>query len=306
MWRWALAALALSAAQGRGDDGPWRFVWGDEFEGTAVDSTKWDFDLGNGFWSKSANQWIPGWGNAELEYYTRDPENVFVKDGVLHIRALKKSVEGFKYTSARLKSRKADGGELFAQKYGKFAFRAKLPIGRGLWPALWMLPQTEKYGGWPRSGEIDVMEARGQEPNKVLGTLHFGTRIPANAHESREFVFPSGTIAEWHVYAVEWEPGEVRWAVDDKEYARQNFWWSAGALGKDAKPSKTSVKPWPAPFDQPFYLVMNLAVGGNFLGSPDDATPFPAEMLVDYVRVYDKPAGYGPVKPRGPGKLPGR
>src|SRR5262249_25242655 len=144
---------------------PWKLVWSDEFDGTVIDLAKWDFDLGNG---------AGGWGNDELQYYTKDRENAFVKDGVLHLRALKNNVGGFKYTSARLKTRKSDGSELFNKKYGKFEFRAKLPTGRGIWPALWMLPQQDKYGGWPRSGEIDVMEARGQEPNKVLGTLHYG------------------------------------------------------------------------------------------------------------------------------------
>lgn len=288
----------------------WRLVWSDEFDGAEIDKTKWDFDLGNGFFNYDANQWIAGWGNHELQYYTQDPNNARVQDGLLHIRALKESLLGCGYTSARLKTRKRDGSPLFCQTYGKFEFRAKLPTGKGVWPALWMLPQDEKYGGWAASGEIDVLEARGQEPHKVLGTLHYGGKWPVNAHSGGEYVFPQdGTIADFHVYAVEWEPGAIRWSVDDQVYARQAFWWSTGKAdgNQGAKPaSEGDLNPWPAPFDQPFYLVMNVAVGGQFLGNPDKTTKFPAEMLVDYVRVYEKRGGYGPVQPRAEGQLPFR
>jgi beta-glucanase (GH16 family) len=286
----------------------WKLVWSDEFHGPVLDSAKWDFDIGNGFYDYHAGQWISGWGNDELQYYTREPDNAFVKDGMLHIRALKESLHGCGYTSARLKTRRRDGCPLFSQRYGRFEFRAKLPTGKGVWPALWMLPQEEKYGGWPCSGEIDVMEARGQEPNKVLGTLHFGSRWPANTHQSEEYLLPhAGTIADFHVYAVEWEPGEVRWSVDGHQYAVQSFWWSSGKAdgAGGSKPAKEAdLYPWPAPFDQPFYLVMNVAVGGKFLGKPDQSTVFPAEMVVDYVRVYEKAGGYGKPKLRAEGKLP--
>ncbi|VTT99837.1 glycoside hydrolase : Glycoside hydrolase family 16 OS=Planctomyces limnophilus (strain ATCC 43296 / DSM 3776 / IFAM 1008 / 290) GN=Plim_1398 PE=4 SV=1: Glyco_hydro_16 [Gemmataceae bacterium] len=307
-------AAVLSAARGRPAAEPapapegWKLTWADEFDGKGIDPAKWDFDIGNGFFNYDANQWIAGWGNEELQYYTREPENAFVKEGVLHIRAVKESLHGCGYTSARLRSKKRDGTALLSQTYGRFEFRAKLPTGRGVWPALWMLPQDEKYGPWPASGEIDVMEARGQEPTKVLGTLHHGARWPANTHTGREFVFPEGsTFADFHVYAVEWEPGEIRWLVDGKAYASQSFWWSSsktdGTKGVNPK-AEGDLNPWPAPFDQPFYLIMNVAVGGKFLGKPDKATVFPAEMLVDYVRVYEKVGGYGKPKPRGDGKLP--
>jgi Beta-glucanase/Beta-glucan synthetase len=286
----------------------WKLVWADEFEGTEIDRTKWDRDVGNGFYNYAANTWISGWGNDELQYYTREPENAFVKEGLLHIRAVKESVQGFGYTSAKLKSRKRDGSELFAKKYGRFEFRAKLPTGKGVWPALWMLPQDEKYGGWASSGEIDVLEARGQEPGKILGTLHFGSRWPANAEASQTFALPSGkTIADFHVYALEWDPGEIRWFVGGEKYATQSSWWSSSKSDgpNGAKPAtEADLNPWPAPFDQPFYLIMNVAVGGKFLGNPDETTAFPAEMLVDYVRVYDKEGGYGPPKPRGNTNLP--
>lgn len=302
---WTFAAGQRAAAPG-GDE--WKLVWSDEFDGKEIDRTKWDFDLGNGFYNYDANMWIRGWGNDELQYYTREPENAFVKDGMLHIRVVKESYNGCGYTSARLKTRKRDGSPLFNKKYGKFEFRAKLPTGKGIWPALWMLPQDEKYGGWPASGEIDIMEARGQEPTKVLGTLHFGSGWPANTEASKDYTLPrEGTIADFHVYALEWEPGEIRWYVDEKLYSTQSFWWSSSKRegDKGAKPVREAdLNPWPAPFDRPFYLVMNVAVGGKFLGNPDRTTVFPAEMVVDYVRVYDKVGGYTKTRPRGKGKLP--
>jgi beta-glucanase (GH16 family) len=304
----AAAGLMGGSELSEGAPSGWKLVWSDEFESNEIDRTKWDFDVGNGFYNYGANTWISGWGNDELEFYTREPDNAFVKDGMLHIRALRESHLGCGYTSAKLKTRKKDGSALFCQRYGRFEFRAKLPTGKGIWPALWMLPQHDRYGGWPSSGEIDVMEARGQEPTKVLGTLHFGSLWPANTHESRDYVLPrGGTIADFHVYAVEWEPGEIRWAVDGHVYATQSFWWSSGKVqgGKGAKPAaEADLNPWPAPFDQPFYLIMNVAVGGRFLGNPDRTTRFPAEMLVDYVRVYEKVGGYGSPRSRGPGKLP--
>lgn len=301
--------FSLAAAQATAQPAKaWKLAWSDEFEGEAIDRKKWDFDLGNGFYNYEAKIWIGGWGNNELQHYTREPENAFVKDGNLHIRVIKESYMGQGYTSARMKTKKRDGSILFATLYGKVEFRAKLPVGKGVWPALWMLPADEKYGGWASSGEIDVMEARGQEPNKVLGTLHYGSRWPNNTHKGKDYLFPNnGTIADWHTYTVEWEPGEIRWSVDGNHYQTQNHWWSSSKVegGKGARPAAAGdVNTWPAPFDQRFFLIMNVAVGGNFLGPPDANTEFPVEMLVDYVRVYEKPGGYGPTKARGEGKLP--
>jgi beta-glucanase (GH16 family) len=303
----ALLAVGLAAGLGtfhtnEASEPPkpeWKLVWSDEFDGKEIDKGKWDFDIGIG---------QAGWGNDELEYYTADRKNAFVEDGALHIRAIKESHEGSAYTSARIKTRKRDGSPLFSKKYGKFEFRAKLPTGTGAWPALWMLPQDEKYGGWASSGEIDVMEARGQEPNKVLGTLHFGSGWPANTLAGKELVLPrGGTIADFHVYTLEWEPDEMRWYVDEQLYATQSFWWSSSKRndGKGAKPAREAdLNRWPAPFDQPFYVVMNVAVGGKFLGNPDQTTVFPFEMVVDYVRIYDSAGGYGKPRARGQGKLP--
>ena len=302
-----VAALAADRPAEPPPEG-WKQVWADEFEGKEIDRAKWDFDIGNGFFDYDANQWIKGWGNDELQYYTRERENASVRKGMLHIRAVKESLHGCGFTSARLKTRKRDGSPLFNQTYGRFEFRAKLPTGQGVWPALWMLPQDDKYGGWASSGEIDVMEARGQEPNRVLGTLHFGNRWPANTNVSKEYVLPrGGTIADFHVYALEWEPGVMRWLVDGHEYASQSFWWSSSKVekGRGLFPAKeTDLNAWPAPFDQPFYLVMNVAVGGRFLGNPDRTTKFPVEMLVDYVRVFEKTGGYGKPKARGEGTIP--
>ena len=300
----AVVAGSLSSAEpGRAGNPParWKLTWADEFDGDRIDPAKWDFDLGNGFVDPRSNRFVPGWGNGELQYYTSDTTNAFVRDGLLHVRALKQPSNGFDYSSARLKTRKRDGAALFNQKYGRFEFRAKLPTGRGLWSALWMLPQDDKYGPWPASGEIDVVEARGQEPGKVHGTLHYGGRGPAHEQSGRDFAFPDGgTVADFHVYALEWEPGEIRWLVDGRPYATQSSWWSSSkGARRGARPADADRNPFPAPFDQPFYLVINLAVGGNFVGRPDDGTAFPAEMLVDYVRVYENVPAPAGAKPRG-------
>lgn len=299
-----LCSFSLACAAGE----PLTLIWSDEFDGIDIDRSKWDFDLGNGFYNYEANQWISGWGNNELQFYTRDPENAFIKGGALHIRAIKESIHGCGFSSARIKSRSRDGSRLFSQKYGRFEFRAKLPRGKGLWPALWLLPQDEKYGRWAASGEIDVMEAKGQEPQRVHGTLHYGGSWPANVHTGNEFNFSgNNSIEDFNVYAVEWDPGEIRWYVNGACYSTQSFWWgsSEASKGKGVTPAREAdLLPWPAPFDQPFYIVMNLAVGGQFLGNPDQNTVFPAEMVIDYVRVYARKEAGLRLKPRGSGKLP--
>jgi beta-glucanase (GH16 family) len=309
------AALSLSVLLGAcaaraADAAPagWEPAWSDEFEGAAIDPAKWDFDLGNGFYNYAANLWISGWGNGELEYYTREPANAYVKDGLLHIRAVKESRDGCGYTSARLKSRKRDGTPLFTACYGRIEFRAKLPVGKGLWPALWLLPHDETYGPWASSGEIDVLETRGHEPEKVTGAIHFGSRWPANTYANFTYALPAGgRIDAFHVYALEWEPGVIRWYTDGALTCSRDFWWSCSKTegDKGAAPKQESdINPWPAPFDKPFYLLMNLAVGGQFGGNPDATTVFPAEMQVDYVRVFRRAGGPGPAQPRGAGKLP--
>jgi beta-glucanase (GH16 family) len=286
----------------------WKLVWHDEFEGHEIDRSKWDFDLGNGFFDYNNHAWIPGWGNEELQYYTDARSNAEVKDGVLTIRAQKEALHGCGYTSARLKTKQRDGTTLFATKFGRIEFRAKVPWGKGLWPALWMLPVDDNYGGWAASGEIDLMEIVGEKPHEVLNSIHFGSTYPKRSLITTVHALPGGsTVSDWHTYAVEWEPGEIRFFVDEVQTCTYDHWWSCSVLkdGVGVEATKPAdLNPWPAPFDQPFYLVMNVAVGGNFPGVPNPATQFPAELVVDYVRVYEKKGGYGSTKPIGPGQFP--
>ena len=286
----------------------WALVWSDEFEGDAVDRSKWDFDLGNGFFDYRVHQWVAGWGNEELQYYTAEPENVQVRDSCVFIRAVKAPLHGCGYTSARLKTKARDGRVLFSKLYGRIEIRARVPWGKGLWPALWMLPVDDRYGGWAASGEIDLMEIVGERPEEVLNSLHFGSSFPRRSLITTTHALPGGSrVSDWHVYAVEWEPGEIRFFVDDTQTCTYRHWWSCSRIedgqGVEAT-GAADLNPWPAPFDQPFYLLMNVAVGGNFPGLPNAATQFPAELVVDYVRVYDKVGGYGKAKRRGPGVKP--
>ncbi len=260
-----LVALILGVLAGAPSQvqAAWQLVWNDEFNGTAVDTTKWTYDIGTG-------PPYPGWGNNELQYYTSRPQNVQVTNGLLHIIARKESYSGASYTSARLKTQGR-----FSRTYGRFTFRARLPRGQGYWPAFWLMPRDSIYGGWAASGEIDAMEVRGQDPSTVLGTIHFGGVWPENAQSyGPAFYFPSGDSAvNFHTYTLEWRTNWFRWYVDNTTYQVQTTWWSSGGA-------------FPAPFDQPFFILMNLAVGGNFPGSPDASTVFPGEIQVDYVRIY--------------------
>ncbi|GAB1766878.1 family 16 glycosylhydrolase [Priestia megaterium] len=249
----------------------WTQVWGDEFNDGKIDSSKWTFDLTNG-----ESVGIPGWGNNELQYYTNRAENVREEDGKMVIQAHKEDYKGFNYTSARVKTK-----GLFSKKYGKFEIRASAPTGKGYWPAIWMLPENNRYGGWAASGEIDIMEGWGSRPQTIAGTIHYGQQWPNNTFSGKEYHFTDGsTIEDFHTYSVEWEPGEIRWYVDNKLYSIQNDWYSQ-SLGQPANNA------YPAPFDEEFHLIMNLAVGGNFDGNPTSDTLFPKEMKVDYVRVYE-------------------
>ncbi|MCM8901468.1 family 16 glycosylhydrolase [Caldicoprobacter algeriensis] len=251
--------------------GDWTLVWSDEFDGTGenlnengVDLNKWDFQEGTG-----EQYGLIGWGNNEQQYYRK--ENVFVEDGKLIIEARKESFGGMNYTSGRLYTAKT-----FTKKYGRFEARIKLPAGQGFWPAFWLMPAKSVYGGWAASGEIDIMEARGRIPNEVWGTIHYGGSWPNNTNNGGKYVFPEGQdITDFHEYAIEWEPGEIRWYVDGELYLTLNNWYSQG----ENQAAKYS---FPAPFDQEFYIILNLAIGGNFDGGrvpPDDL--FPARMEVD-------------------------
>ncbi|RMG68468.1 MAG: glycoside hydrolase family 16 protein, partial [Calditrichaeota bacterium] len=256
-------------SQGNGNPSPidlpgWRLVWHDEFDGTSLDESSWDYQTGDG-----CDIGLCGWGNNELQWYQK--ANVQVSGGFLKITARKEEVSGHPYTSARIRTaHKQDW------TYGRFEVRARLPRGKGLWPAIWMLPTNNVYGGWAASGEIDIMEMLGHEPNKIYGSLHFGGPAPQNQHVTGSYTLPSGTFSDsFHVFALEWEASEIRWYVDGIEYFRFSDWWSSGG-------------PYPAPFNQPFHLLLNVAVGGNWPGNPDATTTFPQTMEVDYVRVYRK------------------
>lgn len=241
----------------------WALVWSDEFnlpDGSAPDPNNWNFSTGGN-----------GWANAESQYYTNRIENAFIEDGMLVIRAFAEEYMGRKYTSARLNSMVR--AEFL---YGHIEARAKLPNTQGIWPAIWMMPTISKYGGWPASGEIDIMELIGSQPDSVHGTLHYG-----NPHEfktaSYKLLQGETFDQDFHIFAVEWEPDEIRWYVDGELYHRVDDWFTS-----------YSGAPETAPFDQPFHLILNVAVGGNWPGYPDETSVFPQQMLVDYVRVYQK------------------
>ena len=301
------AALCLTAAAPAPSTGPtvataptppagYHLTWHDEFDGTAIDRTKWDFDTGTGISVFDDHgrfvTFVNGWGNAEQECYTDRHANAYVAGGSLHIKAVKEDYRGGHYTSARLKTGGRGEVPLFAQRYGRVEFRAKLPTGQGLWPALWLLPQDEAYGGWAASGEIDVMENRGSQPDVVQGTIHYGGTSPKNVWAGQQYRLPDGgTVADWHVYGLDWQPGRLAWSVDGVVWFTRDAWFSRDRRGVD--------RPWPAPFDRPFFVVINLAVGGQFGGNPAAATTFPQEMLVDYVRAYARDGGDGPAQPKG-------
>ena len=281
-----MAAVFLSSCNKAGSnikaEAPegWHLVWNDEFNGNKIDSTKWDFQTGTG-----SQYGLDGWGNNELQYYRK--ENASVKNGNLILEARKENCSGMAYTSARLRTVKNDGTQLFTKTYGRIEARIKMPVGNGLWPAFWLLPATDDYGSWASSGEIDILEAKGRLPNRVYGTVHFGQAWPGNKYSGSMYKFPDNqTIADYHVYSLEWEPGLLRWLVDGNVYYETSQWWSLGA-------GESEPYAYPAPYDKPFYILLNLALGGNYdSGVSPEASSLPAQMFVDYVRVYDKDQPY--------------
>jgi beta-glucanase (GH16 family) len=261
----------------------WRLVWDDEFSGpngSAPDSSKWVHDIGGN-----------GWGNQELEYYTGRLENARIEDGMLVITARREHYTGAdgvsrNYTSARLKTL-----GLFAQQYGRFEARIKIPRGQGLWPAFWMLGVNFGQADWPDCGEIDIMEDIGREPSTVHGTIH-GPGYSGGAGIGSPYSLAGGAsfAGRFHVFALEWEPDAIRFSVDKTVY-------------KTITPANLPPgKPWV--FDHPFFILLNLAVGGSWPGNPDSTTRFPQQMLVDYVRVYqrDKPYQGTAASASGPGE----
>ncbi len=257
----------------------YKLVWSDEFGGDTLDADKWTYELGNWKRDESGNFVAYGWGNNEQEFYT--DKNASVHDGVLTIAARRETVDteegSFDYTSSRISTQ-----HKFSTCGGRIEVRARCDSGKSLWPAIWMLPEDSVYGGWAASGEIDIMEGWGSAPEKVCGTVHFGDVWPNNKYLTNDYNFPSGDSSEsWHTYTVEWESGEIRWYVDDILYSTQSEWYSVN-------------RKYPAPFDQDFYLILNLAVGGHFDGI-DGIYAEPATFAdgekhfdIDYVRVYDK------------------
>lgn len=255
-------------------------IWSDEFDGESLDTEKWSFELGNWKTDSKGNYITNGWGNNEQEFYT--DKNTAITDGVLTIAARKENytdpVQGsYEYTSARLSSQYK-----FSTCGGRIEVRARCDSGKSLWPAIWLLPEDSVYGGWAASGEIDIMEGWGSTPEKVCGTIHFGDVWPNNTYLTADYNFATGDSAEnWHTYAVEWDSNEMRWFVDDDLYSTQTEWYSVN-------------RAYPAPFDQNFYILLNLAVGGHFDGIDgiyaDPATFADGEKHfdIDYVRVYKK------------------
>ncbi len=230
----------------------WNLVWSDEFNGTSLNRSNWTPEIGTG---------SGGWGNNELQYYTDRAQNVQVTGGNLVITAQKESYGGMNYTSARIKTQ-----DLKSFTYGKVEARIKLPSGQGLWPAFWMLGSIISTVGWPKSGEIDIMERVNLNPY-VNGTVHWD----AGGHA--EFGRVSGNLdfSQFHVYSIEWDSKYIRWFVDGQQF---NEFYIENGTGNTEE------------FQRPFFLLLNLAVGGNWPGSPNNSTPFPSQMLVDYVRVY--------------------
>ena len=257
----ALAFLGLAGLPGCEDDEPeYVLVWSDEFDGEAgslPNPANWSFDVGGG-----------GWGNAQLEHNTNRPENASLDgEGHLLLTAREEDFGGNDYTSARIKTE-----NLFEQQYGRFEARIKLPTGQGIWPAFWMLGANFDVVGWPQCGEIDIMEYRGQKPDLVLGTVH-GPGFSGGASISSDFSLGRDRFDDgFHTFIVEWTEERITWFVDGIAYHR--------VRPRDLPEGTQWV------FDQPFFMILNVAVGGNFVGSPNQSTRFPQTMTVDYVRVY--------------------
>lgn len=235
-------------------DDTWNLIWGDDFDGaagSAVDGSKWAYDSG------------PNWYNGELQYYSTGADNASLDgNGNLVIEARQESREGRQYTSARLKT---EGRQTFT--YGRFEGRMKLPYGQGMWPALWMLGGNS----WPNDGEIDIMENLGREPTISHGTIH-GPGYSGADGPGESFTLPDGAVFsdDFHTFAVEWEPEEIRWYVDGEHFSTKT-------------PADIGGNRWV--FDHPFFIILNLAVGGEWPGNPDETTVFPQRLIVDYVRV---------------------
>lgn len=270
VWIAFLVLVVLGYGQSTNSKTPaakgWQLTWSDEFnaaDGSLPDPSHWTLETGG-----------DGWGNEEWEYYTARPKNAHIQDGSLLITAFREIYMGpdgvtRHYTSARLKTQNH-----FVQAYGRFEARIRIPFGQGMWPAFWMMGENIEQAGWPTGGEIDIMENMGKEPARILGTIH-GPGYSGAQGISGDLTLPSGRFADdYHVFAVEWEPNVIRFYVDQDLYATRT--------PADLPPGTKWV------YDHPFFILLNLAVGGNFGGNPDQTTTFPQTMAVDYVRVYKR------------------
>lgn len=249
---------------GNAQEPTWNLVWSDDFEGGSLDFSKWEIEV-NAF----------GGGNQELQIYTDRSDNVRVENGTLVLEARRDNagIAGTvrEYSSGRIRSKRRGDW-----KYGRFEVRAQLPKGQGIWPAIWMMPTDERYGTWAASGEIDIMEFKGQEPNVLWGTLHYGAPWPNNRHSGTQKKFVDLDLSQdFHTYGIEWKEGEIRWTFDGEVWQVQKEWASVNGE-------------FPAPFNEPFHLILNLAVGGGFVGAPNSDTRFPAQFLIDWVKVYQR------------------
>lgn len=233
-------------------------VWNDEFDGNALNLNVWNQEIGNG---------ASGWGNNELEYYTNSTKNTFVSNGNLIIEARKENIGGFNYSSGRMTTQ---GKKTFT--FGRIDIRAKLPVGKGIWPALWMLGSNITTVGWPECGEIDIMELVGTNPSRTHGTAHWKTQNGSPINKGGSYNLPSGNFSQqFHVFSIVWEQDIIKWYVDDQLFFTLY---------------KTDVNPANYPFNAPHFFIFNVAVGGNWPGPPDATTQFPQRMIVDYVRVF--------------------
>ncbi|MGM0374967.1 MAG: family 16 glycosylhydrolase [Chloroflexota bacterium] len=234
----------------------WELVWQDEFDLSYLDTENWIYDTGAG-----------GWGNEELQFYTNSSKNVRTQEGMLIIEARQENHHGNDYTSARIKTQ-----TLHSWTYGRIEARMKLPTGQGIWPAFWMLGEDFPSAGWPDCGEIDIMENIG-DPWTIYGTVHGPGYSGGNGIGSSATTSGDPLNEAFHTYAIEWQPDEIRWYLDGIEYHTVT---NADVPGK-----------WV--FDHPFFIILNLAVGGEWPGYPDQTTQFPQQLVVDYVRVYRDP-----------------
>lgn len=234
--------------------------WSDEFNGPSLDLSTWSHQNGDGC------PGLCGWGNNELEYYTDRPENLFFQDGKMIIEARPESFQGKNYTSSKILTQ---GKRPI--KFGRIDIRAILPKGKGIWPAFWLMPEKSVFGGWPKSGEIDLMEVVGHEPNKTHGTIHYGPG-PGSTSINRSYTLPANTFNDaFHVFSLEWKEDQIKWLVDGNLFSTIH---------------KTDLGAHNYPFNEAFYVIFNLAVGGNWPGNPDASTYFPQWLIVDYIRVY--------------------